>query len=47
MKQLTDDLLIEAYEEAINLRLNKEFIKLLELEMEKRSLSVPMMASSF
>ncbi|SDH46585.1 developmental checkpoint coupling sporulation initiation to replication initiation [Alteribacillus persepolensis] len=38
MKQLSDDLLIEAYEKALDLQLNDDFILLIEKEMTRRSL---------
>ncbi len=38
MRQLSDELLIEAYEKAIGLDLNKDFISLIEEEMKRRSL---------
>ncbi|SDI84647.1 sporulation histidine kinase inhibitor Sda [Alteribacillus bidgolensis] len=38
MRQLSDELLIEAYEKAIGLDLNKDFIYLIEEEMKRRSL---------
>lgn len=40
MNYLSDHLLIEAYQKAIELRLNKEFIKLIELEINRRNLNV-------
>lgn len=39
MKQLSDDLLIESYFKASELRLNPEFINLIEKEIQRRSLS--------
>ncbi|MFB5662139.1 sporulation histidine kinase inhibitor Sda [Alteribacillus sp. HJP-4] len=39
MRQLSDDLLIEAYEKAIHLELNSDFIALIEEELNRRSLN--------
>jgi developmental checkpoint coupling sporulation initiation to replication initiation len=39
MEKLTDELLLESYFTAIQLKMNKEFIKLLEEEIQKRHLS--------
>jgi developmental checkpoint coupling sporulation initiation to replication initiation len=39
MESLTDELLIESYYTAIKFEMNKEFIKLLEDEIQKRHLS--------
>ncbi|MDQ0299785.1 developmental checkpoint coupling sporulation initiation to replication initiation [Salibacterium salarium] len=38
MRQLSDELLIEAYEKALRLQLNDDFILLMEEEIKKRSL---------
>ncbi|RSL34450.1 sporulation histidine kinase inhibitor Sda [Salibacterium salarium] len=38
MRQLSDELLIEAYEKALRLHLNDDFISLMEEEIKKRSL---------
>ncbi|MFD2704107.1 MULTISPECIES: sporulation histidine kinase inhibitor Sda [Salibacterium] len=38
MKQLSDELLIEAYEKALRLQLNDDFILVLEQEIKNRSL---------
>ncbi|MGY4690386.1 sporulation histidine kinase inhibitor Sda [Salibacterium sp. K-3] len=38
MNQLSDELLIEAYEKALRLQLNDDFILLLEQELRNRSL---------
>lgn len=38
MKNLSDDLLIETYYKAIELKLSKDFIMLVREEIEKRSL---------
>ncbi|WP_100398274.1 sporulation histidine kinase inhibitor Sda [Bacillus sp. FJAT-44742] len=40
MEQLPDDLLVEAYLKAVSLRLNEDFIQLIESELERRSLHV-------
>ncbi|WLR53274.1 sporulation histidine kinase inhibitor Sda [Bacillus tianshenii] len=39
MQKLSDDLLIESYLKAIELRLSPEFILLIEQEIEQRSLT--------
>ena len=39
MTKLTDDLLIESYFKAIELKLDPEFITLLQLEIHRRKLS--------
>lgn len=39
MKKLSDDLLIESYFKAIELKLSKEFILLIETEIKRRSLT--------
>ncbi|MTT32478.1 sporulation histidine kinase inhibitor Sda [Terrilactibacillus sp. BCM23-1] len=38
MEKLSDDLLIESYWKAIELELSAEFIKLIELEIQRRSI---------
>lgn len=38
MKKLSDDLLIESYYKAIELKLSPEFIHLIEIEMQQRAL---------
>ncbi|MFZ4451949.1 sporulation histidine kinase inhibitor Sda [Salibacterium aidingense] len=38
MNQLSDELLIEAYEKALRLQLNEDFISLIEEELKHRSL---------
>ncbi|WP_100331647.1 sporulation histidine kinase inhibitor Sda [Bacillus xiapuensis] len=38
MDQISDDLLLESYIKARKLKLNKEFIRLMEKELIKRSL---------
>ncbi|WKB36881.1 sporulation histidine kinase inhibitor Sda [Terrilactibacillus sp. S3-3] len=40
MEKLSDDLLIESYFKAMELKLSKEFIKLMEQEIKRRSLEV-------
>lgn len=39
MKKLADDLLIESYFKAIELKLSKDFILLIETEIKRRSLT--------
>ena len=39
MRKLSDDLLIESYHKAIQLKLSPEFIRLIEKEIHRRSLS--------
>ncbi|MCZ0702327.1 developmental checkpoint coupling sporulation initiation to replication initiation [Natronobacillus azotifigens] len=39
MKQLSDELLIESYYKAYELKLNPEFIRLIEQEIQRRLLS--------
>ncbi|WP_112181424.1 MULTISPECIES: sporulation histidine kinase inhibitor Sda [Paraliobacillus] len=39
MKHLSDDLLIESYYKAYELKLSPEFIRLIEQEIERRSLA--------
>lgn len=40
MEQLSDDLLIEAYEKALQLKLGEDFVALIEEELRKRSLLI-------
>lgn len=40
LRQLQDDLLLETRKKAINLQLDKEFIRLLENEISKRNLKI-------
>lgn len=40
MEKLSDDLLIESYFKARELKLSKEFIKLMEQEIKRRALEV-------
>ena len=46
MKNLSDELLIESYYKAIELQLSPEFIRLLEQELKRRSLTHKIKASS-
>jgi developmental checkpoint coupling sporulation initiation to replication initiation len=46
MKHLTDDLLIESYYKAVELKLNPEFIELIEREILRRSLGHKIKLSS-
>ncbi|PLS15157.1 sporulation histidine kinase inhibitor Sda [Bacillus sp. M6-12] len=39
MNKLSDELLIESYFKARNLKLSKEFIRLIETEIHRRSLT--------
>lgn len=39
MRKLSDELLIESYYKAKELRLSKDFIRLIETEIHRRSLS--------
>ena len=39
MECLSDSLLIEAYEKALELELNKDFIEMIEKEIDNRSLN--------
>ncbi len=41
MDNISDELLVEAYNKAKELCLNKDFIKLLEMELMKRSIPIP------
>ncbi|QDI92909.1 sporulation histidine kinase inhibitor Sda [Salicibibacter halophilus] len=40
MRNLSDEMLIEAYERALTLNLNDDFIAIIQSEMERRSLTV-------
>ncbi|WP_184402738.1 sporulation histidine kinase inhibitor Sda [Geomicrobium halophilum] len=40
MRELSDEMLIEAYEKALTLSLNDDFIAIIRSEMERRRLSV-------
>lgn len=46
MKKLSDELLIESYFKAIELKLSKEFIRLIESEIKRRSLTDRIKATS-
>ncbi|MGN1386778.1 MAG: sporulation histidine kinase inhibitor Sda [Bacillus sp. (in: firmicutes)] len=46
MNKLSDDLLIESYHKAKNLNLSREFIRLIEVELHRRSLSNKIRISS-
>lgn len=46
MGSLTDDLLIECYQKAVELNLNEDFIRLIEQEIYNRSLAHDIMSSS-
>ncbi|MBB5324788.1 developmental checkpoint coupling sporulation initiation to replication initiation [Anoxybacillus tepidamans] len=46
MKYLSDDLLIESYYKAVELKLNPEFIELIEREIFRRSLGHKIKLSS-
>ncbi|WP_163101868.1 sporulation histidine kinase inhibitor Sda [Peribacillus alkalitolerans] len=46
MNKLSDDLLIESYYKATELKLSKEFIRLIEKEIHRRSLSNSIKVSS-
>ena len=39
MRNLSDEMLIEAYERALKLDLNDDFIAIIQSEMERRSLT--------
>lgn len=41
MEQLSNELLIEAYEKARRLNLSEDFVSLIEKELERRAISVP------
>jgi len=40
MEHLSDSLLLEAYKKAIDLKLNDDFIQLIEEELERRAIKV-------
>ncbi|WP_141431435.1 sporulation histidine kinase inhibitor Sda [Bacillus sp. 03113] len=46
MHKLSDELLIESYFKAMKLNLNPEFIRLIEIEIHRRSLSHKIRVSS-
>lgn len=46
MKKLSDELLVESYFKAKELKLNKDFIKLIETEIHRRALSHKIKVSS-
>jgi developmental checkpoint coupling sporulation initiation to replication initiation len=46
MRNLSDDLLIESYYKALELKLNQEFIELIVNEISRRSLSHEIKLSS-
>ncbi|MBA4535908.1 sporulation histidine kinase inhibitor Sda [Bacillus aquiflavi] len=46
MRRLSDKLLIESYYKAIELNLNPEFIRLIEIEIHRRSLPFKIKVSS-
>lgn len=46
MIKLSDELLIESYLKAIELKLNKDFIHLIEAEIHRRSLTNKIIVSS-
>ncbi|MCM3588852.1 sporulation histidine kinase inhibitor Sda [Mesobacillus maritimus] len=46
MRKLSDELLIESYFKARELNLNKEFIQLIETEIQRRSLTHKIRVSS-
>lgn len=43
MTKLSDDLLIESYLKAVELKLDPEFIKLIKIELHRRKLNLFMM----
>ncbi|MBD3109967.1 sporulation histidine kinase inhibitor Sda [Bacillus sp. AGMB 02131] len=45
MNKLSDDLLIESYHKAKSLNLSREFIRLIEVELQRRSLSKKILVS--
>ena len=47
MRKLSDDLLIESYYKARELNLSKDFIRLIETEIHRRSLSIQIKMSSW
>ncbi|WP_175990964.1 sporulation histidine kinase inhibitor Sda [Bacillus sp. Marseille-Q1617] len=46
MRKLSDELLLDSYYKACQLKLNSEFIRLIEMEIHRRSLSHRIKASS-
>jgi developmental checkpoint coupling sporulation initiation to replication initiation len=46
MRKLSDELLIDSYYKARELNLSKEFIRLIEMEIHRRSLTNKIKASS-
>ncbi|MGJ7921450.1 sporulation histidine kinase inhibitor Sda [Neobacillus sp. LXY-4] len=46
MKKLSDELLIESYYKARELKLNPDFIRLIEIELQRRSLYQKIKVSS-
>lgn len=46
MRELSNELLIESYFKAIDLQLSKEFIRLIETEIKRRSLGHKIKISS-
>ncbi|MBE3570394.1 MAG: sporulation histidine kinase inhibitor Sda [Bacillales bacterium] len=46
MRRLSDELLIESYYKAIELKLSPEFIRLIETEMDRRALNHNVKVSS-
>jgi developmental checkpoint coupling sporulation initiation to replication initiation len=46
MNKLSDELLIEAYQKAVELNLSPDFIRLVEAEIHRRSLSNKIKVSS-
>ena len=45
MRKLSDELLIDSYFKALELKLNTEFIRLIEMEIHRRSLTNKIKAS--
>ena len=46
MRKLSDELLIDSYFKALELKLNTEFIRLIEMEIHRRSLTNKIEATS-
>ncbi|MFO1443380.1 sporulation histidine kinase inhibitor Sda [Bacillus sp. Bva_UNVM-123] len=46
MRKLSDELLVESYFKAKELKLSPEFIRLIETEIHRRSLSIKIKVSS-
>ncbi|MFC0522531.1 sporulation histidine kinase inhibitor Sda [Pontibacillus salicampi] len=46
MEHLSDELLVESYQKAIELNLSSEFIQLIEEELQRRSLTYPIRRTS-